>query len=214
VSRQPDPSHDPDPDGAEITGVILAGGRATRMGGEDKGLVPLAGRAMVQHVIAALEPQVSDIVINANRNQAEYERYGYRVLPDLLGGYCGPLAGIATALQIARTPFVLTSPCDSPFVPADLAARLYGALMKAGADIVIAHDGERLQPVFALIRTGLLSSLLGYLESGERKIEPWYRRHPHTLCDFSDCPEAFVNLNTPAELAAAEDRLRGARHAG
>ena len=194
---------------ATITGVILAGGRATRMGGQDKGLLPLAGKAMVQHVIGALEPQVADIIINANRHPAEYARYGYRIMPDLLEGYCGPLAGIATALRAARTSYIVTAPCDSPFVPADLAMRLYRMLCQEAADIGIAHDGERLQPVFALLRCSLLGSLLCYLHEGERKVEPWYRQHPHVLCDFSDTPEAFINVNTPADITAAEDRLRG-----
>ena len=194
---------------ATITGVILAGGRATRMGGQDKGLVSLAGKAMVQHVIGVLEPQVADIIINANRHPAEYARYGYRVLPDLLAGYCGPLAGIATALRAARTSYIVTAPCDSPFVPADLVLRLYRMLSQEAADIGIAHDGKRLQPVFALLRCSLLGSLLCYLHEGERKVEPWYRQHPHVLCDFSDTPEAFININTPADITAAEDRLRG-----
>ncbi len=194
---------------ADTTGVILAGGRATRMGGHDKGLVPLAGLFMVQHVIRALQPQVADIIINANRNPAEYARHGYRVLPDLLEGYCGPLSGIATGLRAARTRYVLTAPCDSPFVPDTLAERLHRALSNEDADIGIAHDGERLQPVFALIRCSLLDSLLAYLRAGERKVEPWYRQHPHALCDFSDTPEAFININTPVDIAAAEERLRG-----
>jgi molybdenum cofactor guanylyltransferase len=195
---------------ATITGVILAGGRATRMGGQDKGLLPLAGKAMVQHVIGALEPQVADIIINANRHPAEYARYGYRVLPDLMEGYCGPLAGIATALRAARTTYIVTTPCDSPFVPVDLALRLHRMLSQEAADIGIAHDGKRLQPVFALLRCSLLGSLLTYLHEGERKVEYWYRQHPHVLCDFSDTPEAFINVNTPADITAAEDRLRGA----
>jgi molybdenum cofactor guanylyltransferase len=194
---------------ATITGVILAGGRATRMGGQDKGLLPLAGKGMVQHVIEVLAPQVADIIINANRHPAEYARYGYRVLPDLLEGYCGPLAGIATALRAARTTYIVTTPCDSPFVPVDLALRLYRMLCQEAADIGIAHDGKRLQPVFALMRCSLLGSLLCYLHEGERKVEPWYRQHPHVLCDFSDTPEAFINVNTPADITAAEDRLRG-----
>jgi molybdenum cofactor guanylyltransferase len=193
---------------ATITGVILAGGRATRMGGQDKGLLSLAGKAMIQHVLEALEPQVADIIVNANRHLAEYARYGYRVLPDLLEGYCGPLAGIATALRAARTSYIVTAPCDSPFVPADLALRLYRILKREAADIGIAHDGERLQPVFALMRCSLLDSLLCYLHEGERKVDPWYRQHPHVLCDFSDTPEAFINVNTPADITAAEDRLR------
>ncbi len=190
-----------------ITGVILAGGRATRMGGQDKGLVQLAGMSLIQHVIAALKPQVREILINANRNREAYAAYGYPVVPDRLEGFCGPLAGIASAMESASTPYIVTAPCDSPFVPHDLVHRLYEALSGNQAEISAAHDGERLQPVFALLKCELSSSLLSYLKSGERKIDTWYDRHRLAIADFSDLPEAFVNINTPEEIRAVELRL-------
>jgi molybdopterin-guanine dinucleotide biosynthesis protein A len=189
------------------TGVILAGGRATRMGGRDKGLLPLAGKPMVEWVMAALKPQVADIIINANRNLDAYAAYGYRVVSDRLHGFCGPLAGIASSMESASTPYIVTTPCDSPLVPLDLAYRLYQALHINRAEISVAHNGERLQPVFALLTCTLSSSLLSYLEAGERKIDTWYSRHKLAIVDFSDSADAFININTPVEIQAIESRL-------
>ena len=189
------------------TGVILAGGRATRMGGRDKGLLQLAGKPMVEWVMAALRPQVADIIINANRNLDAYAAYGYRVVSDRLHGFCGPLAGIASSMESASTPYIVTTPCDSPLVPLDLAYRLYQALHINRAEISVAHNGERLQPVFALLTRTLSSSLLSYLETGERKIDTWYSRHKLAIVDFSDSVDAFININTPAEIQAVESRL-------
>jgi molybdenum cofactor guanylyltransferase len=189
------------------TGVILAGGRATRMGGRDKGLLQLAGKPMVEWVMAALKPQVADIIINANRNLDAYAAYGYRVVSDKLHGFCGPLAGIASSMESASTPYIVTTPCDSPLVPLDLAHRLYQALHVNRAEISVAHNGERLQPVFALLTCTLSSSLLSYLEAGERKIDTWYSRHKLAIVDFSDSVDAFININTPAEIQAVESRL-------
>jgi molybdenum cofactor guanylyltransferase len=193
------------------TGVILAGGRATRMGGRDKGLLPLAGKPMVEWVMAALKPQVADIIINANRNLDAYAAYGYRAVSDKLHGFCGPLAGIASSMESASTPYIVTTPCDSPLVPLDLAHRLYQALHANRAEISVAHNGERLQPVFALLTCTLSNSLLSYLEAGERKIDTWYSRHKLAIVDFSDSADAFININTPAEIQAVESRLLQAR---
>lgn len=192
----------------EITGVILAGGRATRMGGEDKGLLRVAGRPMVEHVLRALRPQVSDLFINANRNLERYREFGVPVVSDFIDGYCGPLAGMASAMKVARTAYLLTVPCDSPFLSADLAARLHRGLLRDGARIAVADSGERLEPVFALLDRTLLPSLLAYLEAGERKIDRWYAQHPMTRVDFADEPGMFHNLNTPEELAAAEATMQ------
>lgn len=189
------------------TGVILAGGRATRMGGRDKGLLQLAGKPMVEWVIAALKPQVADIIINANRNLDAYAAYGYRVVSDKLHGFCGPLAGIASSMESASTPYIVTTPCDSPLVPLDIAHRLYQALHVNRAEISVAHNGERLQPVFALLTCTLSNSLLSYLEAGERKIDTWYSRHKLAIVDFSDSADAFININTPVEIQAVESRL-------
>jgi len=192
---------------SEITGVVLAGGRATRMGGEDKGLLRVAGRPMVEHVLRILRPQVSELLINANRNLERYREFGVTVVSDFIEGYCGPLAGMASAMKVARTAYVLTAPCDSPFLSEDLAARLHRGLVRDGARIAVADSGARLEPVFALVDRSLLPSLLAYLESGERKIDRWYAQHPMTRVDFSDEPGMFSNLNTPQELAAAEAML-------
>lgn len=193
---------------SEITGVVLAGGRATRMGGEDKGLLRVAGRPMVEHVLRALRPQVSDLLINANRNLERYREFGVTVVSDFIEGYCGPLAGMASAMKVARTAYVLTAPCDSPFLSEDLAARLHRGLLRDGARIAVADSGERLEPVFALLDRTLLPSLLAYLAAGERKIDRWYAQHPMTRVDFSDEPGMFSNLNTPEELAAAEATMQ------
>jgi molybdenum cofactor guanylyltransferase len=198
------------PSRQEITGVVLAGGRGSRMGGEDKGLVLLDGRPMVEYVIARLRPQVGAILISANRNQARYSALGFPVVPDLLGGYQGPLAGMASALQMASTPYVVTVPCDSPLIGDDLVTRLAEALTRDSADVAVAHDGERTHPVFLLLKRSLLPSLVAFLEAGERKIDLWFARHRVALADFRDCPEAFINVNDPAEHRALEARLREA----
>jgi molybdopterin-guanine dinucleotide biosynthesis protein A len=198
---------DAPPTQAPITAIILAGGRATRMGGTDKGLVELAGRPMIAHVLAALAPQVERVLINANRNQARYAEFGHPVIADLDDGFLGPLAGLAAGLQAATTPLVLTAPCDCPLLPTDLVARLRAALAAADAEIAVPFDGERMQPVFALVRRELAGSLAGYLAGGDRKIDRWFAQHRLAQADFSDRPETFVNVNDPAERAALELRL-------
>lgn len=192
----------------DITGVILAGGRGSRMGGIDKGLIPLRGRPMIEHVIAALKPQVGRVLINANRSREQYAALGYPVVADALAGYLGPLAGIASALRAADTTYVLAVPCDSPLIGPDLSQRLYAALVEEHADISVAHDGERMHPVFALLRRSLLSSLLDYLEGGERKIDRWYARHRLAIAYFRDAPRSFLNVNSPEERAELEHNLR------
>jgi molybdopterin-guanine dinucleotide biosynthesis protein A len=191
-----------------ITGVVLAGGRARRMGGADKGLITLNDKPMVEYVLEGLAPQVDALVINANRNLDLYAQYGVPVQPDLREGYLGPLAGIASAMEIADKAYLLTTPCDSPFVPDDLAQRLLNALRPRAAEIAVAQDGERMQPVFALLRTDLLESLRSYLDSGQRKIDHWFERHRCITVDFSDWPDAFINVNTPEDRTAVELRLK------
>jgi len=191
-----------------LTGVVLAGGRAQRMGGQDKGLLSLAGVPMVEHVLKALKPQVGRILINANRHQDLYAAYGYPVVPDVLEGFYGPLAGMASAMRAAATPYIVTAPCDSPFLPPDLVHRLYAALAVDQAEISTAHDGERLHPVFALLDCSLLPSLLNYLHGGGRKIETLYEQHRLAIADFSDRKDAFININTPEEIRIVEPRLQ------
>ncbi|MES9827835.1 MAG: molybdenum cofactor guanylyltransferase MobA [Candidatus Thiodiazotropha sp.] len=188
-----------------VTAVILAGGRGRRMGGEDKGLIELNGRPLVQHVISAIQPQVAAILINANRNQEHYAALGYPVIADSLLDYQGPLAGFIAAMQAVATEDMLTLPCDGPLVPPDLVERLYEARRSAGADIAVAHDGDRLQPVYALIPKRLADSLQRYLDRGDRKIDLWYKEHRVTHADFSDIPRTFINVNTLQE----RDNLQG-----
>jgi molybdenum cofactor guanylyltransferase len=177
------------------------------MGGEDKGLLPLAGRLLVEHVLRAVRTQVAAVVISANRNRERYVALGYPVVADAVGEFWGPLAGVASAMQLAQTPYLLTVPCDAPLVPADLAESLYRAVRGEGAEIGVAHDGARMQQAFALLSCGLLADLLDYLEGGGRKVQAWYARHRLATADFSACPDAFANVNTPEELAELERRL-------
>jgi molybdopterin-guanine dinucleotide biosynthesis protein A len=195
---------------APIVGAILAGGRGRRLGGVDKGLVEVAGRPLVEWVIAALAPQVDTLLISANRHLDCYSRYGYPVLPDSLTEFQGPLAGLVTALdKAAPAGAILAVPCDNPVPPPDLASRLLGALLRERAELAVAHDGERLQPLYALIPFALRSSLASYLASGERKVDRWYARHRLAIADFSDRAEAFANLNRPQDLERIERLLAG-----
>lgn len=193
-----------------ITGVVLAGGKGRRLGGQDKGWVMLAGRPLIEHVIAGLRPQVDRLLINANRNQERYRALGYPVIDDPIADYAGPLAGFAGAMAAAPGDLILVVPCDAPRVPAGLAERLRTAMQAQGHPIAVAHDGERLQPVHALIDSRLLSDLQAFLAEGGRKIDTWYARHGYAVVDFSDQPEAFGNINDPEQQAAFE---REATHA-
>ncbi len=190
-----------------ITGVVLAGGRATRMGGVDKGLVPVAGRPMVAWVIDAIRPQVGPLLINANRNLEAYAALGWAVIGDGDDDYRGPLAGIASGLAAARTDWVLTVPCDSPLVAADLATRLYRAAASANQPVGVAHDGDRLQPVFALIRRALAATLTAYLDGGGRRVDGWFDRCGYAAADCRDVAGSFANVNTPDDVSALELRL-------
>jgi len=192
----------------DITAVVLAGGRARRMGGADKGLVEVAGRPMVAHTVDALRPQSTEVIVNANRNPAAYRAAtGCRVIADTVGGFAGPLAGMASALEASATPLVLTAPCDSPLVAEDLGPRLHAAMARHGAEIAVAHDGERMQPVFALLARDLRTDLLAFLTAGERKIDAWYATRHTVNADFSDLPDTFVNVNTHEERDRLERRL-------
>ncbi len=191
-----------------FTGVILAGGQARRMGGQDKGLIELNGSPMIQYVLDAIVPQVNKVIINANRNSDIYSHYGYEVISDEFDGFFGPLAGMASSMRRVTTPFMLTAPCDSPFVPDDLAKRLYIQMVKKDADISVAHDGERIQPVFVLLKTSLLDSMLDFLNKGERKIDKWFEQHKLAVTDFSDKPDTFININNRDELSMIESKLK------
>lgn len=183
-----------------ITTVILAGGRGRRLGGLDKGLVPIAGHRMIEHVLGALADQVAEVVISANRNWEYYSRYGTRVVADGVPGFAGPLAGLHAAWPHVGNPYVMMAACDTPRIPRDMAQRLLDALLREQAEIALVHDGQRSHPTLLLADARLYSSLDAFLLSGERKIDAWTARHHQILVDFSDCPEAFTNVNTPEEL--------------
>jgi molybdenum cofactor guanylyltransferase len=187
-----------------ITGLILAGGRGSRMGGVDKGLQPLRGRALVEHVLGRLRPQVGPVLINANRNTDAYAAFGVPVLPDEVPDYAGPLAGFLTGLAHCQTPYLLTAPCDSPLLPLDLAERLANGLMAQGADVAMAITGDdQLQPVFCLMRREVSDSLRGFMQGGGRKIDAWTATISTALVAFDDVA-AFANANTAQELDALE----------
>lgn len=179
--------------------VILAGGQATRMGGQDKGLVQLNDKSLIQHVIERLAPQTERILINANRNQDVYCQYG-TVFSDHFKDYPGPMGGIHAGLVNATTDWVGFVPCDSPMINNDLVERFCAAVTD-NTDILVAHDGDHQQPVFTLYHKRVLPKLTAFLERGDRKIILLYKECNTQYVDFSDSPNCFVNLNTPEELA-------------
>lgn len=199
-----------------ITGVILAGGRGSRMGGADKGLQNFNGVPLALHTLMRLSPQVCDIMINANRNLAAYEAFGVPVWPDStgLGEFAGPLAGFLTGLEHCKTPYLLTVPCDTPLFPGDLVARMAAALAREDADMAMAaaleEDGQlRPQPVFCLMGTRMLESLTRFTHGGGRKIDAWTAQHKTVIVPFNepgDNPQSFFNANTLAELHQLESR--------
>lgn len=197
----------PKPTSAEVTGVILAGGRARRLGGIDKGLLPVAGKPLIAWVIEGLVPQVGGLLISANRNLDTYGGFGYPVISDTLDGFQGPLSGILSAMGAAPTPWILTVPCDGPCLPPDLVPRLIRALAEAQATLAVASDGVCIQPVFGLLPVSLVGDLREYLALGKREVGRWLGRHRLAVADFHDHPDAFANLNTPGEQARLEEML-------
>jgi len=187
----------------DITGVVFAGGQGRRMGGVDKGLVELDGRALVAHVIERLAPQVGELVINANQNRDRYAAFGYPVVADVIPDFAGPLAGLHAAMAGATTPYIVTSPCDSPFLPADLVARLALALAATPLDLAVARTFDQPHPVFSLVRTDVRPHLEAFLRGGGRKIDAWYATLRVADVRFDDEADAFRNINTAAELAAS-----------
>jgi len=187
----------------DITGLILCGGRGSRMGGVDKGLQNYQGMPLAMHALLRLAPQVGHLMINANRNLAAYESMGVPVWPDPIADYPGPLAGWLAGIERCETPYLAIVPCDSPHFPGDLVARLAEALVREDADIAMAatlEDGRvQVQPVFCLLKTMLLESLVRYLHGGDRKIDRWTAQHRCAQVLFEDS-KAFFNANTLDEL--------------
>lgn len=190
-----------------VTGLILAGGLGRRMSadgrGTDKGLQPLRGRPMVEHVIERLRPQVDALLISANRNLERWRAFGYPVLPDEIGGFAGPLAGLHAGLRATATRWLVTAPCDSPFLPVDLVERLAAAIRAEGVRVAVARTGTQVHPVFMMVERAALAGLEAFLAEGHRKAEAWYATQPFAEVDFGD-EAAFINLNTPEELRSAD----------
>lgn len=187
---------------SDVTGVLLAGGRGRRMGGVDKGWLSLDGEPLVERALRRLAPQVDRIVISANRHVDDYRRLGHAVATDSLPDYPGPLTGLSSALPLVSTPWVLLTPVDMPWLPSDLVPRLSSAMGEA--DIVVAHDGQRLQPLVALIRSSLREDLAEWLKAGGGKVIGWYDRHRWCRVEFSNREAEFTNLNTPQEHERAQ----------
>ncbi len=187
----------------DISGFILAGGRSTRMGGRDKGLQILDGRPMIAHIIERLQPQVGPLVINANQNLSAYETFGLPIIADVISNFVGPLAGLHAGLNHCTTPYLLSVPCDCPFLPTDLASRLGNALVSSGADIAYAITINQNQtehhPVFCLLKRDVMVGLAEYLSEGGRKVLSWVSSQSHVQVVFDD-HSAFLNINTPDDL--------------
>lgn len=187
----------------QISGLVLAGGRGSRMGGVDKGLQTWQGRPLALHALQRLQPQVGPSMLNANRNLPAYQAMGVPVWPDAMPDHPGPLAGFLAGLEHCRTPWLVTVPCDSPLFPLDLVSRLAAALAQADAEIAMAATVEQgqlqLQPVFCLMQASLHGSLLAFVQGGQRKIDRWTAGHRCVSVPFDDAA-AFVNANTVDEL--------------
>ncbi|MCP3129074.1 molybdenum cofactor guanylyltransferase MobA [Shewanella sp. KJ2020] len=182
-----------------IDAVILAGGMARRMGGDDKGLVELNGKTMIEHTIDRIKPQVKEILINANRNQTRYAEFGFKVISDEHTGFLGPLAGMISAMGQTEADYLLVVPCDCPLLPLDLVPRMLAAIKTEDAEIAVASDGEYEQPVVLLLKPCLRDSMKAFLEAGERKVDFWYAKHHFVVESFADQANAFVNVNTPEQ---------------
>jgi len=187
-----------------VTGVVLAGGLGRRMGNVDKGLQLLEGRPLISWVLQRLAPQVGEVLINANRNRGAYAAFGHRVIEDRIAGFAGPLAGMHRALSEATHALIISVPCDTPFLPEDLVARLAAPLDDERVDLSVAKTGSQAHPVICLARKRLLSHLAAFLDSGGRKVDAWYSTLHVAEVAFDDQPAAFTNVNTPEDFRAAE----------
>jgi molybdopterin-guanine dinucleotide biosynthesis protein A len=191
----------------DITGLVLAGGRGTRMGGVDKGLQMHRGRPLVAHALQRLQAQVGQVMVNANRHEETYARWGVPVVPDTLPDHPGPLAGFLAGLARCETPWMVTVPCDTPAFPLDLVVRLSAAVVEHGADLAIAvtrdASGEQIQPVFCLLKASLMPSIQDFTAAGQSKIGLWVSQQCSVKVPFDDA-SAFFNINTSDELRKAE----------
>jgi len=186
---------------AKITALILAGGDGVRMGRQNKGLMKCKGRPMIEYALQQITPQVQNILISANADLDQYQRYHWPVLTD--GEYkdCGPLAGIYQALVNCPTDFLLTLPCDAPEVSSVYAQRMWQAIQNTEQDCVVASSPQGLEPVFALLATRCKKQLADYLQQGGRRTGEWISQLNPVIVDFSDQQQMFTNLNTPENMA-------------
>ena len=191
----------------DVTALVLAGGQARRMGGQDKGLVELQGKPMIQHIVEQISSQCGALVINANRNHEQYEKPGYPVISDELEDYQGPLAGMLAGLKAVQTRWMITLPTDGPFVESNYVEKMTGAIESSGNQIAVAQGQDRLQPVYVLLDRNLAPKLEDYLANGERKIDRWYDTVGYTSVPWPDTSKMFINVNSPDDLDAAESLL-------
>ena len=194
---------------SSITGLVLAGGQARRMGGVDKGLIDIDGQTIVERITRKLKAQCADVVINANRNLEQYRQFGYAVIEDQIEGFQGPLAGMLSVLKSIRTEWLITAPCDGPFLSSTYAESMFQAAWSIGAPIAVAKDQERLQPVYMLLHISTRDSLEAFLNSGERKIDKWFSGFRFAEVLITDCDDMFENINTPEQLEACRKKLSG-----
>ncbi len=184
---------------AKPLAAIIAGGQSRRMGGGNKGIKPLQEKMMITHVVERIAPQSSHIVINANNYPDEYQTLNYPLIEDSISGQLGPLAGVLTILESCEDELVLTLPCDTPLIPADLVERMHEKLLQTDSDICTVEAGG-LHPIFMLLKRKLAPSIRAYLEAGERRVGYWLKQQNYCVADFSDQAEAFSNINTPEEF--------------
>ena len=189
-----------------ITVGILAGGKATRMNNQDKGLVMFNGKYMIENIINAIEPYVKHITINANRNISKYKKLGYPVVQDFYEGYAGPLSGIYSILNVTNSKYLMILPCDSPLIEWKLIQEMYSEIKLSGVEVVVAHNTNRAQPVFMIIDTAVKDSIKEYIESGNRKIDFWYLEKNYKYIYFNENCDYFKNINTEEELNNLETK--------
>ena len=187
----------------DVTAVILSGGRATRMGGQNKGLILFKDKPLISYVTNVVSENVNSILVSANKNLDLYQEFG-TVIADDLADFQGPLAGISKAMHFANTPYLLVLPCDGPFVSSLLLERLIQSMQQNEVDICVASDGDKIHPTYSLININLKDSLDKFLQTGERKFGLWLKNNNALKVDFSDQPDIFINLNSPQDFADAD----------
>lgn len=197
-----------------VTAVVLAGGQGARLGGKDKGLLMVAGKPLIAHVLQRVLPQVNTVIISANRHLNQYGQFEFPVVADHMKDHQGPLAGIAAALDHVHTEYLVTVPCDTPLLPLDLVDRLWTAMEDEEADMAVAHDGEQLQHLVALIRRAAAGSVNEFLEEGGRAVKDWAAKLFPAVAWFADQPLAFRNVNNDADLHDIEPLLKAGKSPG